>query len=112
MKKLFISIVIIFMWFTNASAEISNAKIETLMIHKSLGNLLFIKLENVTHPNSPSCYTNTNWDFVLPLTSSLDEKMYSILVTAWASDALINYTGTGNCNDYPSVESLERIETN
>ncbi len=89
---------------------INNAKVTNLMVDKNLGDILFINLDKAHTLNTPTCHTNTSWEFALPLTSSTDEKIHSMLLTAYATGAQVSFIGTGDCAVHSNLETLRRIE--
>lgn len=93
-----------------AGSSATNAKVISIEANKGYGSggLIFIKLDN-SPTGKPSC-SNHYWDYTLALTTSFDDKLYAILLTAFAGDALIETTGFGACNDNASMESLRSVQ--
>lgn len=88
------------------AATQSNVTLERVNINKPLGNLVFIR---TSQPPTPSgCHTDTNWNFVMPYDSELDKAMYSMLLSAMASNMTVELHGSGSCS-VPSIETLVNI---
>lgn len=60
--------------------------------------------------SNPSCHTNSNWSFVLPLSTDLDRNIFSMLLTARATQGTLRLQGRGLCDVHTGMETLSYIK--
>ena len=81
-------------------------------IVSTLGNMVFIEI-NGYKANNPSCSTNGpgQWSFVLPLTTAIQQQMYTTLLTARTAGvgSPVTLVGNGMCDTYGTVETLTNV---
>jgi len=114
MKKMGLIIALIFSASLQAS-EIANTKITKLMIDKNhnLGMAVFIKTDGVANRTlGLGCHDNVSWDYVLDISEEYGKQMYSMLLTARASQKDIKLVGVNQstCDVYSNIETLRRVE--
>jgi hypothetical protein len=91
-----------------APGEASNVQVGRVHIARAYGNFAFIHLK--TAPSARGdCSVNSYWHFTLSLDDAAGKNMYAMLLTALASGSLISITGTGNCSEFSSAESISGI---
>jgi hypothetical protein len=91
-----------------AGGQVNRATIVNMAINKSYGNFVFIQT-SITPTGAAVC-ANSSWQFTLSLSNPGDSQLYAMLLTAYASGALVNITGTGACSEYPTVESVQGVQ--
>jgi hypothetical protein len=84
---------------------VEDAIVVKISSSKQFGEILFIKT-NKSKTNIPGCHSNLSWDFVVPLVSEHDKKLYSMLLAARVAQTPITLSGTGTCDHFGSIESL------
>jgi hypothetical protein len=101
----------IFLTFCSSafSGNVLNAKIQILMIDKTLGDMVFIQA-SAPHPAGSACHTSTRWAFALPLVDPIDDKIYSALLAAYTERRTVNLIGSDVCDLRPDIETLIRVE--
>lgn len=90
------------------AADISAAKIDTLMLDRGHGAKVYIKL-NKTHSTPINCQTNS-WQYVLDISDELGKIIYSSLLASYAAGKTVNFIGTTSCSLHLNIETLRRIE--
>lgn len=94
--------------FAATAAGEVQAAVAEMTIDKSYGNFAFIRFANA--PTTPvACSVNGYWHFTLPLATDTDKRMFSVLMTARATGSVVKAIGSGGCNEFGAVESLQRI---
>jgi hypothetical protein len=79
-----------------ANGSATNVTVSQLYIDSAYGNVLYVKL---SAPPTGSCGSNTSWHFAVSLDDTVGKNIYSQLLTAFASGAVIStMIGTGSCN--------------
>lgn len=89
-----------------SSARLANVTITKLNINKGIGNLVFILASEP--PVTSGCHTNKDWSMVLPLDTELDNKIYSALLAAYASNSKVQLDGSGQCSSH-GIEYLNNF---
>jgi hypothetical protein len=76
----------------------------------TLGNMVFIEVFDYK-TNNPSCSTSGpgQWAFVLPLTTPIQQQMYTTLLAARAQGSPVTLVGSGICDIYGTVETLTNV---
>jgi hypothetical protein len=92
---------------TASAGSVTGATIRQVQIQTNY-NMVFIAISTAKTGN-PSCSANGQFGFVLPLTTALDNQMLAVLLSARATGATVTLTGTGVCDTYPSVETLQVV---
>jgi hypothetical protein len=64
---------------------------------------------SVAKVSNPSCSSNPNWSFFLPLTTTLENQMLALMLAARASDSPVTFIGSGVCDQFSTVETLEYV---
>jgi hypothetical protein len=62
---------------------------------------------NGTRSGQPSCATSPNW--ILAMTTA-NAQVYAQLLTAFATQSTVNFTGDGLCNVNSSAETLVQVQ--
>ena len=62
---------------------------------------------SVAKTSNPACSSNPNWSFYLPLTTPLENQMLALILAARASGSPVTLEGSGVCDAYPTVETLQ-----
>ncbi len=88
-----------------SSGTVTDATITGVTMFVSIGDVLFIKT-NQTVSTPASCSTNSNFQFVVSLSSATGQQMMALLLAARAGAAPISITGTGSCSVYSNVETV------
>jgi len=84
--------------------------ISALQINTTIGDYLFIAV-NGTDSGPASCSTNTQYQFVLNLTTNEGQQTMALLLAARASGATVTIIGTGACTSgFSTVETLGSIQ--
>ena len=109
-KKIVISILVMLASFQAVASDMKNATILKMMVDTANGDKIFIKASGDV-ATTPSCATNSSWQFVLPLNSELTkETMTSFLLSAHMAGKKVRLVGNNLCDTYNSIETLRRIE--
>jgi len=87
------------------AGEVLNAIVVRLANEKTYGDILFIKTDKAK-TNFPGCQINLSWDFVMPLVSEQDKKLYAMVLAARATQTPVSLIGAGTCDHFGSIESL------
>jgi hypothetical protein len=69
------------------------------------GSLILIKMDTAV-VGKPTCATDTDWDFSLPLSNQAE---YSLLLTAKLNSAVLQVYGLGTCALYGAAEDLNLV---
>jgi len=88
------------------AGDVGDTIITKLGIHKGIGDIVFISVDH-SKGSLPACHTNTAWAFVLPITSDQDKKIYALLLAARATQTPVTLSGSGTCDTFYNVESLQ-----
>jgi len=98
--------------FAFAQYKVSGATIDKISLSNSFSpGTVFIKTSggDITSPKA-SCAT-TGWSFTHKITDdAISTAQFSMLLTAKASGAKINFTGSGDCRVGYGVETLFTVE--
>jgi len=92
------------------AADISAAKIKTLMLDRNHGIKVLIKLDK-TQATPIGCHANS-WQYVLDISDELGRVIYSSLLASYAAGKTVNFMGTTSCSLHLNIETLRRIELN
>lgn len=93
-----------------AASDMRNATIQKMMVDTTHGDKIFIKAAG-NIDSLPSCSTNGTWQYVLPLNTELQkDTMTSMLLSAYMAGKKVRLTGSGVCDSYGSIETLNRVE--
>jgi hypothetical protein len=87
-----------------AQGSVGQAIITGIAIDTHDDNMAFISV-NVAKTDNPACSTSA-WAFVLPLTTPLQNLMFSQLLAARTTQRFVSLSGSGLCDTYASVETL------
>lgn len=87
------------------AADILDANVIRIASSKTYGEILFIKTDK-SKTNMPGCHSNLSWDYVMPLVTEQDKKLYAILLSARAAQTPVSLSGAGSCDHFGSIESL------
>ena len=87
------------------AGDVLDANVVRITSAKTLGEILFIKTDK-SKTSLPGCHTNLSWDFVMPLVTEHDKKLYAMLLAARAAQTPVSLTGAGTCDHFGSIESL------
>lgn len=87
------------------AGDLADARLIKIGTMKTYGEILFIKTDK-TKTSLPGCHVNLAWDYVMPLVSEHDKKLYSMLLAARAADTPITLNGGGTCEYFGSIETL------
>lgn len=90
------------------AGDILDAVVVKIASNKTYGKMSFIKTDK-SKPSAPGCQINLSWDYVMPLVTEHDKKLYAMLLAARASGSPVSLNGTGNCDTFASIESLLAI---
>ncbi|MBM0105753.1 hypothetical protein JM946_13510 [Steroidobacter sp. S1-65] len=90
------------------AGDILDATVIRIASNKAYGEMVFIKTDK-TKSTVPGCQTNLSWDFVMPLTTEHDKKLYAILLAARAGATPISINGSGNCDTFGSIETVSGL---
>lgn len=91
-----------------ATSTLENVTIKMIGYDKNIPDAVFIKTSTSPLEQTRAlCHKDTNWNYVLLLSTPLEQKMYSALLTAQASKQNLTLKGSGLCNaSYQEIESL------
>jgi hypothetical protein len=90
------------------AGDLTDGTVVRIASNIQYGEIVFIKTDK-SKSSVPGCHTNLSWDFVMPLTSEHDKKLYAMLLAARASGTPVGLSGAGHCNHFGSIESLSGI---
>lgn len=90
------------------AGDILDAAVVRIASNKAYGEIVFIKTEK-TKSSVPGCHINLSWDFVMPLTTEHDKKLYAMLLAARSAQQPISLSGSGNCDTFGSIETVSGI---
>jgi hypothetical protein len=90
------------------AGDIQNGAVVKISSSKAYGEILFIKTDKAK-TGIPTCHSNLSWDFVLPLVSEHDKKLYAMLLSARVAQTPLSLSGTGTCDHFGSIETLVGI---
>lgn len=89
------------------AGDVADTIITRLGFHKGIADILFIAVDKPRN-NPPACGPNGgSWAFVLPLATDQDKKIYATLLAARASQTPVQLAGTGTCDVFGTIESLQ-----
>ena len=93
------------------AADVESTTIKRLMLDINYGEMVYIELEQ-RQATPIACHTNSGWEYVLDTSTPLGNKMYSMLLAAYAAKSPVKFVGMNNCSLLPhtSTEGLRRIE--
>ena len=93
------------------ASTISDVTIKMIGYDKNHPNIIFIRTSKLPSTlERVACHTDTNWNYVLKLSSPLEEKMYTALLAAQASKQNLTLRGSGLCDaPYSVIESLSVV---
>lgn len=92
----------------NAMAlTLNGITIKSLNIEKPLGELAFVSTSAAPTPHG--CHTDVNWNFVLPVSTSLDRQIYASLLAAMLSGKKVDIEGASTCSSFTTIESIKRV---
>jgi len=110
MKKTLAILILLLPSSFSIAGTATSANVIGIMSDQGHGDKVFIKL-NKPIDNSPDCYTNSIWSFVLPIETELTKKtLFSMLLTAYSAQKPITVIGYGTCDTHNGIETLRRIE--
>lgn len=90
---------------------LTNVTISDIGYDKNIPDAIFIRTSAGAQDKIP-CHTDGNWHYVLKLSSPLEEKMYTAIVTAQVSKQSLEMRGSGLCDaSYNKIESLHILYT-
>ena len=112
MKKL--TMTLMSLWMVSAAGPLfaggsATANVAKVGLVQSLGDMLFVQLSPATVTGAPGCSVNTEWQFVLSLATTQGQQTLALLLEAKATNASVQFSGTGACNVYANVETLDAI---
>jgi hypothetical protein len=87
----------------------SNAVITSITTNTDFGSYVLINT-SVAKGGTPSCATNTGYQWVLPLSSTLDNQIYAQLLAAFAGQSTVNLGGDGACDAFSGIETLVQVQ--
>lgn len=90
------------------AGDILDAHVVKIASNKGYGEMVFIKTDK-SKATVPACQTNLSWDFVMPLATEHDKKIYAILLSARATQTPVSLSGSGNCDTFGSIETASGI---
>jgi hypothetical protein len=82
--------------------------ITSITLNTDEGSFAFIST-SASKNGTPACSTNTGAQWVLPLTSALDNQIYAQLLAALASQSRVDLYGDGVCNAVSDIETLVQV---
>jgi hypothetical protein len=88
--------------------ESANVTIVQIQLNKNYPNVAFIRVTPAPTTHA-ECSINGFWHYTLPLSDAFGSKMYAALLTAYASQTLVDIGGMGDCNEMGQVESLMAV---
>ena len=74
------------------AGDLLDVRVVRIGSSKTYGEILFIKTDKVK-TSLPGCHVNLSWDYVMPLVSEQDKKLYAMLLAARASDTPVTLSG-------------------
>jgi hypothetical protein len=91
--------------------------IDSLGMDSTLGSMVFISIgpppysTTGSKTGNPTCSTTGpgQWSFVLPLTTAIQQQMFTALLAAHNQGSLVTLVGSGKCDTYSTVETLTNI---
>lgn len=94
-----------------ANTTIENVTIKLIGYDKNIPDAILIKTDKpASQQTRISCHTDTNWNFLLKMSTPLEDKMYAALLSAQASKQNLTLVGSGVCDaSYSAIESLHII---
>jgi len=87
------------------AGDLADANVVRIGSTKTFGDILFIKTDKAK-TSLPGCHTNLSWDYVMPLVTEQDKKLYAMLLAARAAQTPVSLGGAGTCDHFGSIESL------
>jgi hypothetical protein len=87
-----------------AQGAVGQVLITGIAIDTHDANMAFISVNRAKNDN-PACSTSS-WAFALPLTTPLQNLMFSELLAARTNQTPVSLGGSGLCDIYASVETL------
>lgn len=107
--KIFYFLIFFALSVQSDAEDIDNAVVERVMLATNLPNKVYVKLDR--HQNSPiACHTNTSWEYVIDASTETGKFMYSSILTLYASGKKAKFSGVGNCDVHPNIDTLRRLE--
>lgn len=90
------------------AGSVTGATITGLTMSTGDGAMMFVTV-NVSKTSNPACSTSGSYAFVLSLANAYENQMSAMLLSARALGTTVNLTGSGLCDVYSTVETLELI---
>ena len=112
MRSLMRSLVVLGAMGVSAAASagsVTNATITKLVMGTNEGDYVFIQV-NVAKSSNPSCSTSSLYSFAFPLSSTTENQMLALLLSARATQTPVALYGTGLCSNFSNIETLEIVE--
>jgi hypothetical protein len=91
-----------------SAGTVTGATITALGMGTAYGNLVFVSI-NIPKTGNPACSNNTAWNFVLPLTTALENQFLALLLAARATQTPVSLAGNGLCDTFGDVETLNYV---
>jgi hypothetical protein len=111
LKKLLISLALITIQVPSyAEALVVTSKIRTIFLGPQYSQVVFIGV--VSRPTSArplNCGANSDFDFVIDLSSKYGKEYYSTLLAAYAAQKTVRLVSYDTCNLHPNVPDLASI---
>lgn len=92
---------------TASAGTVTSATITQIEIATSYA-AVFVAV-SAAKTGNPSCSTNGTWGFVMPLTSATENQMLALLLSARATSASVTLIGSGLCDTYSGIETLQYV---
>ncbi|ENM3908859.1 hypothetical protein GCS57_003610 [Vibrio cholerae] len=95
-----------------SASSLENVTIEQLGYDKNYPDRVFIKTSVApTSQSRVQCHNDNNWNYVMPLLSPFEGKMYSALLAAHSAKQKVTLIGTNKCDAFDTIEGLHVIYT-
>ncbi len=99
--------------YSLAGSMVENVTIKVIGYDKGIPDVVFIRTTQAPATQTRiGCHTDTNWNYVLKLSTDLENKMHAALLAAQASKQNLTLKGSGLCDaSYRAIESLHVVYT-
>lgn len=92
-----------------AGSQANNAQITQLSINEAYGGTYVFIMLSVTPTQQPTCATNGAWSYTFPFSAPGANQVYAMLLSAYTAGSTVDMVGTGTCNEFGQIESLQAL---
>jgi hypothetical protein len=109
-KKAVVAVVMLMLSLPQLSwaGNVNGATITSVIISQQFGDLLLIQT-NQQVGSAPSCSNSTGAQFVVSISTAIGQHLMAVLLTARAAQGTVYIAGTGACDLFSNIETLQSV---